>query len=159
MVLFNGQRSGEEVRLISHQHPVVLLPSFLVAGLWLILSVGAFAFLNTGIVLSLLVALGPLGCIATVLIALYRWRNTLVLVSTDRVAFFYQQGLFKREFFECPLATIAQVSHKVQGVPQTVFGYGTVVVNTGDAESSVVIRDVPDPFDIQQEIQNVLSGG
>jgi hypothetical protein len=157
MVQFNGQRPGEEVKLVAHQHPVVLLWPFIIAGFFLLLSVAAFAFLNRGIVLSILILAGPILAIIKIWISVYCWKNTLVLVSSDRVAFFHQKGLFRREFYECPFITIMQVSHKVDGLLQTVFGYGTVVVNTGDAESSINIKDVPDPFTIQQEIQNVIS--
>jgi membrane protein YdbS with pleckstrin-like domain len=158
MIQFNGQRPRETVRLVAHQHPLVLLHDFMWSGAWLLLAIGAFSFLNRGIVLSILLIAGPLAALVHLVISLYCWRNTLVLVSTERVAFFHQRGLFKREFYECPLGTIAQVSHKVEGPLQTLFGFGTVIVNTGDAESSVTIKQVPDPFDIQQEIQNVLAG-
>ncbi len=157
MMHFNGQRPSESVRLVSHQHPIVLLPSFLLAGLFLLLSLGAFAFLSNGLILGVLLISGPVLAVIEVLIALYRWRNTLLIVSTERVGFFYQKGLFKREFLEAPLQMVVQVSHKVEGIGQTLFGYGTVIVNTGDAESSIYIKDVPDPFDVQQEIQNSLT--
>jgi hypothetical protein len=156
MIQFNGQKPGETVRLVSHQHPIVLLPAFLLAGCFLLISVGAFAFFTRGALLSLLIIMGPILAILKIWIALSCWRRTLVLVSTERVAYFQQKSLFQREFYECPLATIMQVSHKVNGLIQTIFGYGTVVVNTGDAESSVVIGDMPDPFDIQQEIQSTI---
>jgi hypothetical protein len=156
MMLFNGQRPSESVRLIAHQHPIVLLPHLLIAGGFLLISIAGFAFLNTGILLSILIAAGPLLALVKIYLAVNCWKNTLVLVTTERVGFFHQKSLFKREFFECPLTTIAQVSHTVAGVGATLFGYGTVIVNTGDAESSVKIKDVPSPFDIQQEIQSVL---
>lgn len=157
MILFNGQRPSESVRLIAHQHPLVLLPSFLIAGGFLLISVAAFAFLNTGAMLAVLIIAGPVCAIIKLYLSVSSWKKTLVLVTTERVGFFHQKSLFRREFYECPLQTIAQVSHKVEGVAATMFGYGTVIVNTGDAESSVHIKDVPNPFEVQQEIQNVLT--
>lgn len=154
---FNGQRPNEAVRLVAHQHPVVLLPRLIIAGLFMLIAVAGFAFLNRGIVLSVLVLLGPILGLIYLFCAIYIWKQTLVLVSNERVAYFYQKGLFQREFYECSISSIMQVSHKVEGVVQTVCGYGTVIINTGDAESSIKITGMPDPFDIQQEIQNVLT--
>jgi hypothetical protein len=156
MVQFNGQRSSETVRLTTHQHPFVLFPHFLIAVVLLLVAVAGFTFLSGGIALSIILGLAPILAIFKILESLYLWRNTLLLVTNERVGFFHQKKLFKREFYECPLQMVVQVSHKVEGVGQTVFGFGTVIVNTGDAESSILIKDVPDPFEIQQEIQNAL---
>jgi hypothetical protein len=60
MLQFSGQKPGEQVRLVSHQHPIVLLPSFLMAGLLLLIAVAAFAFFSRGIILSVLILSGPL---------------------------------------------------------------------------------------------------
>ncbi|HSI20483.1 MAG TPA: PH domain-containing protein [Verrucomicrobiae bacterium] len=114
------------------------------------------AFFNRGIVLSVLIMAGPILAILKLTLSLYTWRNTLVVITSERVGFFHQKGLLKREFYECPLGAIMQVSHQVSGLSQTIFNFGTVTVNTGDAESSIAIKDVPNPFDIQQEIQNAL---
>lgn len=157
MLQFNGQRPGETVRLVAHQHPLVLLPAFLVAGLFLAVGVAGLAFFNRGILLSIVLLAAPIAAIIRILVAVYCWRRTLVLVTNERVGFFYQRGLFEREFYEAPHVAIVQVSHKVHGPLQTMFGYGTVIINTGDAESSIYIKDVPDPFDIQQEIQSTLN--
>jgi hypothetical protein len=120
------------------------------------LPVMALSFLNNGALLSSLFVIGPLLAALRLASSIYCYRTTLVLVSTERVAYFQQAGIFKRVFYECPTSAVVQVSHEVQGAAATIFGYGTVIVNTGDAASSIFVRRMPDPFGIQQDIQEVI---
>ena len=72
--------------------------------------------------------------------------------------FLEQRGLINRQFVECVLPSIQQVSHEVTGMRQTLFGYGTISLYTGDSAASLFIKDVPDPYELQQEIQRAASG-
>jgi hypothetical protein len=156
--LFQGQRSNEEVILFTKQHPLVLVHPFLIAaGFWLIPFV-----LNVFLVLN-----GPLAFVVPVCLLLgaakgylawNSWYNSVFLLTNERIVLLQQKSLVHREFAECGLHTIQQVSHEVRGLLHTLFGFGAIAVYTGGSQAPFTIPNVPDPYEVQQEILRVASG-
>ena len=154
---FHGQRPHEEVVLISHPHPFVLLTPFIIAALLLLVPILAIVFWITGIVLSVLIVVPLIAAISVGATAYHEWSHTLFLVTNERVVFMHQKGLLRREVGECALGSIQQVSHRVQGLLHTIWGYGTITIAAG-AQGVITVPDVPEPYEIQQEIQRLASG-
>lgn len=92
------------------------------------------------------------------LLAWFSWQNSLLVLTNERVVQLEQRGLLHREFMECGLESIQQVSHEVRGLLGTLWGYGSIVVHTGASQKPFDIPDMPDPYEIQQEIQRALVG-
>ena len=155
---FQGQRLNEEVILFTRQHPFVLLRPFLIAAVILLLPLLVYAFsaLNSavGIIILACIALAA----AKGYLAWFSWNNSILLVTNERVVQLEQKGVMNREFSESSLQAIQQVSHEVKGLLCTLFGYGTVTVYTGNSLAPFAIKNIPDPYDIQQEIQRAASG-
>lgn len=82
----------------------------------------------------------------------YYWNNSLVLLTNERVVVLEQKNWLHREFSECKLTNIQQVSHEVKGVLHTFFNFGTISILTGGSLESFTIPNVPNPYEIQQEI-------
>jgi len=146
------------VVLVCKKHPFVLLHPLLISVLVLLIPVLVYVFSPTGLLLSLTLIMCGSYALVHIFLAYYGWKNTILLLTTERVVFLEQRGLMHREFVECALSSIQQVSHEVHGVRQTLFGYGTIAVYTGGSQQPVQLRDIPDPYEMQQEIQRAAAG-
>ncbi|MEI8003812.1 MAG: PH domain-containing protein [Methanothrix sp.] len=155
---FHGQRSSEEVVLIAHYHPLVLLHRVLLAMLVIVFPI----FLSGVISRGGFFALVMVACLIVGGLLLweeyFRWSRTVFLLTTERIVFLEQEGLFHRELVECDLDSIQQVSHKVKGVLHTLAGFGAIHIQTGGSQQPIVIHHMPDPYEIQQEILRVKAG-
>lgn len=155
---FRGQRRNEEVLLVCRQHPFVLLHPLLVSALLILIPFGVNIFFATGWVLSVSVALCFTLGAAHGLLSWYAWQNSLLLLTTERVVYLEQKGLLHREFIECGLENIQQVSHEVKGLLHTMLGYGSISIQSGGSQQPLVMRNLPDPYELQQEIQRAAAG-
>lgn len=155
---FNGQRAQETVLLLTRQHPFVLLKPMLLAAAVFLLPLLIYVFLNAGTALAVTVLATLLvgGFIA--LRAWHEWSGTLLLLTNERVLHYHQQSLFQREMAECGLGSIQQISHAVRGPLRTVAGYGDITIVTAGAQTVFNLRNIPDPYGVQQEIQRAASG-
>lgn len=152
---FQGQHRGEEVVLVSHQHPFMLAHAALVVAGIVLVPFLANVFLYVSTPLIIITATSWLTAVIAAYLYWYTWQNSLLLVTTERVMFLKQKGLFGREFTECALYSVQQVSHTINGIIPTVLGFGTLVINTAGAQAPFLIPGIPDPYDIQQEIMRV----
>jgi len=144
--------------LVTHQHPFVLLPAGLITvALWLVPFL-IYAISPTGSVLALSIVIAIILGVARAYSAWHSWNRTMVLLTTDRVIFLEQHGFFKRELIELPLKSVQQVSHAVEGLLGTLFGYGTISIAAIGTQLPLVIPQVPDPYAIQQEILQTQNG-
>ncbi|MEI6478428.1 MAG: hypothetical protein WCO52_05585 [bacterium] len=155
---FQGQHNSEEVVLFSHQHPLVLLRPFMVAGSLLLLPLAAFVFITSNSFLSALFLLCLVLAVVRGVLAWHAWNNSLVLLTNERVIFLSQKGPFNRELVECSLQAVLQVSHEVKGLFNTLFGFGDITIRTPGTGEPFLIRSVPDPYTLQQEILRVATG-
>ena len=155
---FHGQRPNELVVLLCKQHPAVLIfPFFQVSLIWLIPWV-FYVFLDIGPVLSWVIAVCSLAGLARTLRAWHSWSNSVCVLTDERVIVLAQHGMFSREFSECGLNSIQQVSHKIKGMFHTVFGFGDIAIFTGGAHEAFIVPNMPDPYEMQQEIQRLAAG-
>jgi hypothetical protein len=152
---FHGQRSKESVRMMGKQHPFVLLHP-LVGSVCILLAPFLVYMVSgnnsvLGWVVLLAVSLGMLHAG----LAWYSWQNTVFLLTSERIVLLHQKGVLHREFSECDLSSIQQVSHEVHGLYHTLFGYGNIAIYTGGAQLAFLIPNICDPYDTQQEILRI----
>lgn len=140
--------------LIKNQHPVVLLRWII----WLIVSliipyiIGRFfpEILGWGV-----------GIYAFVLIFLisyrvYGYRNSLSILTDQRILNIQQRGFFNCQISEAELDRIQDVSSAIKGLWQTMFGFGDVTIRTASKDSLLILSDISDPYDVQQAIVRSL---
>lgn len=82
----------------------------------------------------------------------YEWYWNAFVVTTKRVIDVDQRGFFRRTVSEAPFDNIQDVSYQVHGVFGTVFGFGTVVVQTAGSQVNLELPCVKDPKDLQHLI-------
>lgn len=155
---FRGQHRNEEVLAICRRHPFVLLRPMLAAVLVVLVPLLVDVFVPTGVVLAVAVLACLVVGISVGLVGWYSWNNSLFLLTNERVVLLVQKGLLAREFIEVGLANIQQVSHGVKGLWATLMGYGTLTLSSGGSQQPLLIRDMPDPYELQQEIQAAVAG-
>lgn len=154
---FHGQRASEEIVLISKQHPFVLFKPFLQTVMILLLPWLAYVFMPFGTLLASILSLSVFIGGLHAFLAWYCWSNSLLLLTNERVVFLWQKSVLNREFSECALTAIQQVSHEIKGLFHTLFGYGSITIYTGGAQVPLRLPNLPDPYDIQQEILQALN--
>jgi len=155
---FQGQHKDEEVVLICRQHPMILLrPALIVVALMWVPFL-AYTVLAVGQLLAVILLFCLLLALGEGYRAWHAWHNSMLLLTNERLVMMEQRHLFKREFMECALGSIQQVSHTVEGVVATTFGFGTLSVFTAGAHDPFQLRNIPNPYELQQEIQRVGSG-
>jgi hypothetical protein len=155
---FRGQHRNEEVVLLCRKHPFVMLRHFLVSVLLLLVPFVVNIFVDVGLVLSLSVVICFVASALYGVLTWYSWYNSVLLLTTERVVVLEQHSIVNREFMECGLTSIMQVSHEVKGLLETMWGFGSISVFTGGAQKPLVIADMPEPYEIQQEIQRAMVG-
>lgn len=150
---FKGQRAGEDAVFAIHQHPwfffkpgvkviaaaLILILIIKFAGLSLLFTIGFF-----------IVAPFTLYEIAQ---AWFRFSNTMYVLTNERVIAVVQNSWFSRGVIETPLDNVLTVNHEVAGPIRSVLNFGDVAIrSSGATEDEILLKDVFDPYDVQQKI-------
>jgi len=148
---FDGQKEGEEIVAVWRQHPWVLArPSLIAIALILIGSVPMAFWSPSWSAISILFFVGIAGIY--LIISFYLWLNTIYILTNERVFSIYQNSAFSRTTNEVPLKNIQNASHTKKGIFQMMFDYGTVRVQTAGPSTAMEIRNVNNPYQVQQTV-------
>ena len=82
------------------------------------------------------------------------WYFSVFIVTSQRFVQITQKGLFHTSFADISLPHIQQVNYNISGLEETLFGFGTIVMQTYMGE--LEIHDVPHPAKIQRKIVQIL---
>ncbi len=154
--LFADQLDGEEVQLVFRKHPIVMrkglvlcllgpLVGVIPAALWPTLGFGwFFGGLAIGIVLGMLI-LFPYWI---------NWFYSVYIVTDSRFIQITQKGLFSKSFVDLSLKQIQSLNYEIKGLQATLFGYGTILVQTymGD----LVIHEVFHPTKLYKQLVTIM---
>lgn len=148
---FDGQRADEDVVHLWRMHPWVMAKT----GFWVVLIL-FISFLPLllpgGFTGTKLIIIGSIISAVLILNALYGWWNTVYVLSNQRVIGVDQSKLLMREVHEVPLENIQNITFVQKGLGATMFGYGTVKIQTAGGKTAVRLRNVEHPLKVQQEI-------
>lgn len=152
---FRGQRSDEEVVMVTKQHVWLLAPIILVV-LGLVLVTGlVFWWFGASKVTSIVIFLSVLfGGIYSFLFW-FSWNNSDYIVTNQRVIKIDQTNLFNRVISECEIHRIQEMSTEIKGPIKTLLNFGTVQIKTASDNSMLDLEDVTDPYDVQQVIVRI----
>lgn len=130
------------------------------------LLLGALCVLVDFFLLTFFVRRGPWGIagfvvflLAGVLIgvrALVEWQLNALLVTNERVVHVYQRGFFNRMVAETTYEKVTDVRSTVKGMVQTMFGIGSVEVQTAGEGENLRISGVRHPAQVQALLTNIL---
>ncbi len=153
---FPDQIDGEEVLFTFRRHPIVMrkglvlgmlgpLVGVIPAAIFPSLGFGWFyGGLAIGIVLGLIILFPDW----------MRWYYSVFIVTDMRFIQITQKGVFRKSFVDLGLNKIQSLNYEINGLEATLFGYGTILVQTymGD----LVIHHIHHPAKIYRELNDVL---
>lgn len=155
---FQGQRTGEEVIVLVNQHTWVLMPVVIV---WLILLAVtglSFWYFGASRVTSIVVAAVVILGIIYSVYQWYLWQYSNYLVTNQRVIKIDQNSMFNRLISEAEIGRIQEISTEISGPIHTLLNFGTVRIQTASTTGRIDLDEVPDPYNLQQEIVRIQRG-
>lgn len=155
-LVFDGQREGEVVQFVFRRHLLTAKKGFTFL---VIMSIVGFLPLliwrgNPQIFwffISMLLV-GIAGCLYSYLL----WYFSVYIVTDQRIRQISQKGFFKKTVVDLGLDKIQSISYGVPGLIAGIFGYGTILIQTGVGD--LVISEVKTPAKIYDKLQNVMKG-
>jgi uncharacterized membrane protein YdbT with pleckstrin-like domain len=150
---FNGQREGEEVKMVVKNHPFVLLWPGLKAIFFIILGVATIIYIKNafaGVVL-LVCALIGVGIFSR---AMYDFVQSVFLITTQRLINVHQEGFLKRKITETDLDKVQDASSETKGLFKMILKFGDLSIRTAGATAGteIMVKNIPNPYEVQQRI-------
>lgn len=154
---FEEQLDGEDVLFLFRKHPVVMRKGLIIGlfgpvlgiipvAIWPQLGYNAF-FIGLG--------LGVILGIALFLPSFIRWYFSVYIVTDQRFIQVTRKGLFSKSIVDLNLKQIQSINYEVNGLQETLLGYGTILLQTyiGD----LTIHDVEKPSHIYKKLLTILN--
>lgn len=151
---FADQFDDEEVLFVFRKHPIVMRRGLIYGSVGLLIGTIPTLFMpDYKVFLFGLLAGFVLFCIIF-LPAWIGWHFSVYIVTDQRFIHITQKGLFHRSVVDMALKQIQMVNYEVAGLQQTMFGFGTIIMQTlvGD----LIIHEVQHPATIQKKLLEVL---
>ena len=155
-LVFDGQREGEEVKFVFRRHFLTAKKGFFFMVIMTVLGALPMFIWHDNINMFWffvgMVFLGALGF----LYAYILWYFSIYIVTDQRIRQISQKGFFKKTVVDLGLDRIQSISYGVPGIIAGIFGYGTILIQTGVGD--LVISQVSRPAKIYDKLQNVTKG-
>ncbi len=151
---FEDQLDGEDLLYVFRKHPVVMRKGLIIAMLAILLGtvpslikpeyIYLFGGMAAGFVLSGILFLPTW----------ISWFYSVYIITDQRLIQITQKGFWSRSVVDIGLNQIQMVNYQVDGLEETLLGFGTIMMQTfvGD----LVIHDVHHPADTQKKILGIL---
>lgn len=162
---FREQFDDEEVMLVFRKHPVVMRKGLIFGSIgllipMLVITALSFIYANSPdkmptvgtFYIALLIGFILFGII--MLPYWISWNYSVYIVTDQRMIQITQKGLFRRSMVTLGLDQVQMVNYEVDGIEQTLLGFGTIVVQT--FVGSLTINDVHHPAKIQKQMLHLL---
>jgi len=155
-LVFDGQREGENVKFVFRRHILTAKKGtiFLLAMI-IIGAVPMFIWKNNINMFWFFVGMTVVGALGF-LYAYMLWYFSLYIVTDQRIRQISQKGIFKKTVVDLGLDKIQSISYGIPGLFAGIFGYGTILIQTGVGD--LVISQVSKPAKIYDKLQNVRKG-
>lgn len=158
---------GEVFQLFLRRHPIAFLKTIVFFCAETIIGIGAYllilntlpALLDDVVMTPILILLGSAYAFLVWLLCFHGFLDYYLdtwIVTNSRIINIEQHGLFSRIRSEQSLSRIQDVSAEVKGLLPTLFGYGTVYVQTAGAEERITMKQVRNPEHIAQILINLV---
>ncbi len=151
---FEGQRSTEKVICVFRRHILTSFRGFLFL---LFMSIAGFLPIlmwpdNQKMVFVWMIAvvIGLIGMGYSYIL----WYFSFYLLTNERLRQTRQKSLFKKTVVDLDLTKILSVSFGVPGMWGSIFGYGTILVQTSAGD--LVLSTVKNPEEIHNQLQNAI---
>lgn len=155
---FNGQRSGEKVIDLAFSHPYLLYPPGLRSLLILILGIAVVIFFPKFYIVSAVLFLFAAVYFVN---AYYGFKESILIITDQRVLYVMQKGFFSRTISEANLPNILNISSETSGLAKTMLKYGDLIIRTAGATEGgdIIVKSISNPYYYQQEITHLIKPG
>ena len=92
---------------------------------------------------------------AILIAAIWVWRHNRMVVTNLHLVDIDQHGLFSNKIATLSLGVIQDVSSTVSGPMQTLFDYGTLIVQTAGERENFSFDYLPNPHKVEQQILDI----
>lgn len=151
---FKGQRTDETVEEVVKNHPFVLFWPGVKAIILLAIPVGVFFFSGASSYFALATVVFVLAAFAVFSKPYYEFAASVLILTNQRIMYLKQLGFFGRKIIETELRNIVDISSDTSGPIRMSLGFGDLIIRTAGASTGteIIVRNISDPFDIQQEV-------
>ncbi|MBW3538517.1 PH domain-containing protein [Candidatus Parcubacteria bacterium] len=151
---FAGQHEGESVRLVFHQHPLVMRKALIFGLLAILIAVLPLLVWPLSDVATKIALYTPLAVLAYWFYHWISWYYSVYVVTNERIVEIKQRGFFNRRVIEFGLDKVQNVNYHVKGFQAVLFQFGDITVQTyvGDLVMSTVYK----PVQVHQQIVEVV---
>ena len=155
-LVFDGQREGENVKFVFRRHFLTAKKGFFFMVIMTVLGALPMFIWHDNVNMFWffvgMVVLGALGFLYSYIL----WYFSIYIVTDQRIRQISQKGFFKKTVVDLGLDRIQSISYGVPGIIAGIFGYGTILIQTGVGD--LVISQVSKPAKIYDKLQNVTKG-
>jgi len=149
---FKGQRTDEVVKSVIRRHPIVFFWPLLQATLALAIAIIVFVYFDFGLVFYIIAGLVVLFSFSVIFKINYLYQNSFCLITNQRVINVDQRGFFNRQITETDYSKIQDVTNTTSGMIGTTFNIGNIIIQTAGTQNQLIIKKIPNPYQVQQEI-------
>ena len=155
-LVFDGQREGEEVKFVFRRHFLTAKKGFFFMVIMTVLgALPMFIWRDNINMFWFFVGMVIVGAFG-MLYAYILWYFSIYIVTDQRIRQISQKGFFKKTVVDLGLDRIQSISYGIPGIIAGIFGYGTILIQTGVGD--LVISQVSKPAKIYDKLQNVTKG-
>jgi len=153
---------GESMLMVVRRHPIgiiliyleVLLGVGALAALLIFVAPGSFKDLskesNRLLIAGVVLAIGVL--IFVLFVATYVYRQCRLIITNKSLVEVFQRSLFSRNISRLSMSNVEDVTSEQKGILATIFGFGTLVVQTAGEMDNFIFPTCPNPNAIAHEI-------
>jgi len=152
---FKGQHTDEKVIEVVNSHPYVVYPAGFRMMLMLVAAVALILFPPHIAAWSITLAIViTVFAILYFVNAYYSFRESLFIVTNQRLVAITQKGFFAKKTVETDIRNIIDISSEMHGFFKTMLCYGDLIVRTAGAKEKgdIIVENIPDPQYIQEKI-------
>ncbi len=153
---FDDQHDGEEMLLLFRRHPVVMRKALIFSMIPPLLGTLPATFRPELGLSGFFIGLG-IGILIGGAVLFYKWISwyfSVFIVTNERFIQVTQSGLFSKGVVDIAIDQIQMVNYQIDGLQETLLGFGTLSVQTQVGELS--IHNVHKPAKIQKELTTIL---
>ncbi len=162
---FPAQQPNEEVVLVIRKHWFAYAKIFALS--FLVLLITLFLFIVTvlkpeilsGVSYPLIIIFFGILALFIALFTFIGWLTTylnLGIVTNQHIVDIDQTNLFHRKISISSLDDIQDVSASTQGVWQSWYNFGTVIIQTAGTNPNFDFTEIPHPYEVSQKISEVV---
>lgn len=146
----------EEVLEVVRESIIPQIPRFSLLVLWFVLPFFfLFALFREGVMGVIIFLVVLLSAIFFLSRAVFRWSNTVLVVTDMRIVDIDQNGFFDRTVTEAVFKQIDEVNYRVKGFVPTIFRYGTVRIHMRGSAADIEFARMTRPARIHDLINDL----